>query len=170
MKATKLLVQTPKGQAKNVYSQSTTVVGIGPRPMLQSQLSRTQLDALRCAARTVLKKRDDGLWYADGANTGFPTGTVKALEERGLLRRRHVSPIAWKDEWQITPAGFALVSRGGHVRKVRVLLCRKEPCQGSDLGCPAKHCGHGRRWRTWTHAHHLIVFGRCPSECAIPKR
>jgi hypothetical protein len=141
--------------------------------MLISRLTPIQMSALRMAAASPLKKLPGGMWTTENTRrkrNGDPlqfitTGTIRTLEARGLLRRSQAGKPAWDDDRQITAAGLALLRQIAHIRKLHVLVCQSRECRGSENGCPVPKCGLGRRWRTWTHAHFVSVFGRCPRQC-----
>ncbi len=146
--------------------------------MLISRLTRIQMNALRMAAASPLKKLPTGVWAIENTrrkHNGDPlhyvsTGTIRALEARGLLRRSQAGKAAWDDDRVITAAGLALLRQIPHIRKLRVLACYSSACRGSEDGCDKLKCGPGRRWRTWTHAHFVSVFGRCPRQCGKDER
>jgi hypothetical protein len=141
--------------------------------MLISRLTLAQMSALRMAAASPLKKLPGGVWATENArrrHNGDPlhyvsTGTIRALEARGLLRRSQTGRPAWDDDRLITAAGLAVLRQIAHIRKLRVLACYGNTCKGSELGCAKPKCDPGKRWRTWTHAHFVSVFGRCPRQC-----
>lgn len=141
--------------------------------MLISRLTRIQMSALRMAAVSPLKKLPSGVWATENTRrkrNGDPlhdisTSTIRALEARGFLRRSQASKSEWAGDRQITTAGLALLQKTSHIRKLRVVRCYNGACKGSESGCDNSKCGTGKRWRTWTHAHFVSVFGRCPRQC-----
>lgn len=141
--------------------------------MLISRLTPIQMNALRMASTSPLKKLPGGTWTTENTprkSNGDPlqsitTGTIRALEARGLLRRSQAGKPPWDDDRVITSAGLALLRQIAHIRKLRVLACQSPACRGSEDGCAKPRCGPRKRWRTWTHAHFVSVFGRCPRPC-----
>jgi hypothetical protein len=125
------------------------------------------------AAASPLKKLPSGVWATENTRrkrNGDPlhyvsTGTIRALEARGLLRRAMVRKSEWADDREITAAGLALLKQIAHIRKLRVQACYNRTCRGNEDGCDNSKCGPGKRWRTWTHAHFVSVFGRYPRQC-----
>ncbi len=143
-----------------------------PAHMDTSGLSPAQRTALKMALAGPLKRFELG-WATDSSPRGgkaaprkpVSTGTIRALERRGLLRRCLVHAADWQDSRELTPAALAALEGRGHLKRVSVLLCESKTCRGDENGCARTKCGPGRKWRIWTHPHFVYLFGRCPYGC-----